>query len=312
MTVFAGQRDDSFFVDLNVFNLLEIRELPGLTGGVDGLGGFNVHSIAFQAPIDAFLEDEEDPNPVLGFWSTTSQPRVRLHRTGQRDPLNLGTPIQVSRLGMPLTNEVVIALGDKDKFNASHPSDDGQFLGYVLEPELAGLFNGIYGLGAPESGRADLVAIFLTGISGLNQPDGVTPSEMLRLNTDIEPSDEPDRFGVLGGDLAGFPNGRRLGDDVVDIEFRAVCGVLFDDFVDPLFVPNPVCDVLGDGVNENDKEFMDEFPYLATPHAGVDFMPGGGGVGEEAAIGIGSGLIASGLLLGAVFAIRRRRNGQVA
>ncbi|PLS78063.1 MAG: hypothetical protein CYG59_20475, partial [Chloroflexi bacterium] len=149
----------------------------------------------------------------------------------------------------------VIPLKDKDRWNASKPINDEQFLPYVLNPELAGLLNGILGVPVPEAPRNDLVAVFLTGVEGLNQPTNVEPSSQLRLNMAIPPSAEANRLGVLGGDLAGFPNGRRLSDDVVDIELQAVAGELVG-------MPND----LGDNVNMNDREFMGRFPYLATPH----------------------------------------------
>ncbi len=246
--VFAGERDDPFFVDLGgVFDLLTIRKLPGDLGqGVDGLRGFNTLSIAIQVPIEKLTKDSKTASetkfPILGIYSTTE-------RDGKR----------VSRLGAPLVNEVVIPLKDKDKWNASDPSGDGQFLSYVTNPELAGLLNALYGISVPPAPRNDLVAVFLTGVAGLTQPAGGTPNEMLRLNVSIAPSTNPSRLGVLGGDLAGFPNGRRLADDVTDIELRAVAGVLVNGYN---ISPN---NRLGDGVDFNDRSFLKEFPYVARP-----------------------------------------------
>ncbi|MGH6683283.1 MAG: DUF4331 domain-containing protein, partial [Pseudolabrys sp.] len=139
-----------------------------------------------------------------------------------------GAWTQVSRLGMPLVNEVVIGLPDKDRFNGSEPKDDGQFANYVTNPTLPVLLQVLFGVHAPTTPRTDLVAVFLTGVPGLNQPKKVTPAEMLRLNTSIPaiPAAQQNTLGVLGGDLAGFPNGRRPGDDVVDISLRAAMGVL--------------------------------------------------------------------------------------
>lgn len=303
--VFAGQRDDPFFVDLGaIFDLLTIRQPPGNEGGgVDGLGGFNVQSLAIQVPID-YITDEEE---VIGVWTTSSRPMVRiLRRKGGSD--ERGRFVQVSRLGMPLVNEVVIPLGEKDRFNASRPQDDGQFLEFVTRPELAGLLNALYSgvlNPIPEEDRDDLVAVFLTGIEGLNQPEDVEPAELMRLNTSIEPSDDPQRLGVLAGDNAGFPNGRRLANDVVDVELRAVaCGYGFD------FPPcedgdNEPNNQLGDGVDKNDVEFLEEFPYLATPHQGFEHEHHP--VDPKVALSIGSGLLAGSMLLGAVFAFRRRR-----
>ena len=241
-----ARSDDPFFVDLgSIFDLLTIRKLPGDLGkGVDGLRGFNTLTIAIQVPIDRVTRDgkgaSETNQPVLGIYSTTE-------RDGRR----------VSRLGNPLVNEVVIPLRDKDKWNASDPADDGQFLGSVTNPELGGLLTALYGIAVPPAPRNDLVAVFLTGVPGLNQPAGGTPNEMLRLNVAIEPSRNPSRLGVLGGDLAGFPNGRRLADDVTDIALRAVAGVLVDGFN---VAPN---NRLGDGVDFNDRSFLAEFPYVA-------------------------------------------------
>ncbi len=270
--VFAGQRDDPFFVDLGaVFDLLTIRPgAPGNTGGgIDGLSGYNCNTIAIQAPISVFTKNgtaptvADDPDAVIGVWSTASLPRETILRDG-KEPRYKGSRVQVSRLAMPLVNEIVIPLRDKDRFNNSNPRNDVQFLDYVLDPEPAGLLTALFGLNVPPAPRNDLVAVFLTGVDGLNQPAGVTPSEQIRLNVAIPPSVNPSPFGVLAGDLAGFPNGRRLADDVVDIELRAVAGVLVPGFN---VFPN---NALGDGVDVNDLPFLDVFPYLSTPHQGFD------------------------------------------
>jgi len=283
--VFAGQRDDPFFVDLGaVFDLLTIRVPPGnMGGGVDGLGGFNVHTLALQVPITQLTachcipSGSGDPNAVIGVWSTASRPR---HTVLNNDGTvtTYGQYVQVSRLGMPLVNEVVIPLGQKDRWNNSKPQDDGQFLTYVTDPELARLLNVLYA-GVldpiPETGRDDLVTVFLTGISGLNQPPNVVASEELRLNVAIPPCPAStcatySRLGVIGGDNAGFPNGRRLADDVVDIEERAVaCGYGFD-FAPCVNNPSALNNLLGDGVDANDMPFLSSFPYVGTPHQGFD------------------------------------------
>jgi hypothetical protein len=189
-------------------------------------------------------------DPVIGIWSTTARKDSRGHFR------------QVSRLGMPLVNEVVIPVGKKDRFNASSPRQDAQFGRHVTDPELPGLLEAIYGIDAPVTPRSDLVQVFLTGVPGLNQPAHVRPSEQLRLNTSIPPSADPDRLGVIGGDNAGFPNGRRLTDDVVDIALQVVEGELTGS-------PND----LGDAVNANDVAFGDDFPYLAVPTSGSDATP---------------------------------------
>ena len=269
--VYAGQSDDPFFVDLGaVFDLLTIRPgAPGNAGGgIDGLGGFNCQTIAIQVPITKLTAgrglpmDASDPNAILGFWATANRSKKgAVDIVGDKDK---GAWRQVSRLGMPLVNEIVIPLGSKDAWNASKPADDGQFLSYVIDPEPARLLNALYGLTVPPTPRNDLVAVFLTGVEGLNKRADVVPSEMIRLNVAIPPSATPDRLGVLAGQLDGFPNGRRLVDDVVDIELRAVAGVLVG-----AGSPNSL---LGDGVDANELPFQAMFPYVAAAHAGFDHM----------------------------------------
>ncbi|NOS67732.1 MAG: DUF4331 domain-containing protein [Candidatus Peribacteraceae bacterium] len=249
-TFFAGQRDDSFFVDLKVFDLLN------LGGGKDSLAGANVNSIVFEVPVKGLIGSD----PVIGVWSANYRPaQTVLKGDGTTKPS--ASWVQVSRLGMPLVNEVVVPLAYKDYFNASKPVKDADTKPYaavVLKPELAGLFKAVLGLNVPTENRKDLVTVFLTGVPSLNQPKGVRAAEMLRLNTSIKPSAEPNRLGVFGGDNAGFPNGRRLADDVTDIAIQAVAGKLVEGYT--------VDAALGDGVNANDATFSDTFPYLATPH----------------------------------------------
>ena len=269
--VFVGPRDDPFFVDLAaVFDLLTIRKPPGNKGkGVDGLGGFDVMSIVLQVPKGKLTKDGQAPsvaanNHIIGIWDTAER---LMNRTLNADGTvsNSGPEVQVSRLGMPLVNEIVIPLQDKDKFNHSEPVNDlTNFAGYVVDPEPARLLKLLYGINAPPSPRNDLVAVFATGVAGLNQPAGVTPGEMLRLNMTIPAASEPKRLGVLAGDLAGFPNGRRLGDDIVDIELRVVAGVLVNGFN---VAPN---NQLGDGIDANDLPFLPYFPYVAPPHNPFD------------------------------------------
>jgi hypothetical protein len=273
--VFAGQRDDPFYVDLgSVFDLAGLRPfnpahvIPLPTeNGVDGVGGYNTHSIAIQVPRSDL---SPDPNGIIGVWSQTRRFQVRvLEPQGPGSPpISSGPWINVSRLGMPLVNEVVIPLGQKDRFNNSDPVNDAQFLAFVKDPEPARLIPILYpGVSVPPAPRDDLGAIFLTGIPGLNQPAGVKPAEMIRLNMGIAPTaavGAGNRLGVLGGDNAGFPNGRRLEDDVVDIELRALAGAT--PFTPAFNVfPN---NVLGDGVDTNDLPFNTTFPYLASPHQG--------------------------------------------
>jgi uncharacterized protein DUF4331 len=248
--VFAGQTDDAFFLDLRVFDLLYGGNLSEV--GTDTLAGFNVHSIAIQVPKNSL----KGAGPIIGVWATASRPTTTTRQAGSET--SSGAFVQVSRLGMPLVNEVVVPVGQKDKWNGSRPADDAQFLSYVTEPEVPKLLQAIYGISAPATPRNDLVSVFLTGVRDLNQPSGVRPSEMLRLNTDIAPVASPARLGVLAADIAGFPNGRRLTDDVVDITLQAAAGILTGARVGSL----------GDGVDRNDVPFRSGFPYLAFPHSG--------------------------------------------
>ena len=274
--VFAGQRDDPFWVDLGgIGDLLTIRQLPGNAGGgVDDLAGLNVQALVVQVPVAQLTRDGAVPdsaeaaNAVIGVWTTALRPQTRVLGPATTD--SSGPHIQVSRLGMPLVNEVVAPLGAKDLFNSSHPGNDAQFLGAVTDPELAKLLNLLYGsalVPVPESGRDDLVTVFLTGVPGLNQPPGVTPSEMLRLNVAIPPAEQENPLGVIGGDNAGFPNGRRLGDEVVDIELRVAAGFLLGEEFQ-----NGANGQLGDGVPSNDVAFLSAFPYVGTPHQGFEHL----------------------------------------
>ncbi|AVV43500.1 hypothetical protein C6376_20690 [Streptomyces sp. P3] len=238
---FAGQADDPFFLDLRVFDLLYGGDLSEV--GNDTLKGYNVNSIALQVPSDMITEGKHQP--IVGVWSTTQRENAEGYYT------------QVSRLGSPLVNEVVNPIKDKDRFNASQPKDDGQFLKNVTNPELPKLIEGIYKIKAPAEPRNDLVDVFLKGVKGLNQPPYVTPSEELRLNTSIKPTASPKRLGVLDGDNAGFPNGRRLTDDVIDASLQVVEGELVGSKND-----------LGDAVDKNDKSFEKAFPYVALPTEG--------------------------------------------
>ncbi|MEW2285758.1 DUF4331 domain-containing protein [Streptomyces sp. NPDC047841] len=238
---FAGQADDPFFLDLRVFDLLYGGNLTEV--GRDTLKGYNVNTIALQVPNELIRESARQP--VVGLWSTTRR------RNAQ------GYYSQVSRLGNPLVNEVVNPQKDKDRFNASQPAYDAQFLKNVTNPELPKLIESIYKIKAPAEPRNDLVDVFLKGVKGLNQPPDVRPAEELRLNTSVRPSTHPKRLGVLDGDNAGFPNGRRLTDDVVDAALQVMEGELVGSKND-----------LGDAVDKNDKEFENSFPYVAQPTSG--------------------------------------------
>ncbi|MBT2489766.1 DUF4331 domain-containing protein [Streptomyces sp. ISL-96] len=263
LKAFAGQADDPFFLDLRVFDLLYGGDLSEV--GNDTLKGYNVNTIALQVPNSYIRESEEQP--VVGIYSTTERKNAS------------GDWTRVSRLGMPLVNEVVNPVKDKDKFNASSPENDGDFLKNVTEPELPKLIEGIYKIKAPAEPRDDLVSVFLTGVKDLNQPPNVTPSEMLRLNTSIKPVAAPKRLGVLDGDNAGFPNGRRLTDDVLDIALQAVEGELVGSKND-----------LGDAVDANDKKFGTSFPYVALPASGSDVEKAAEADTKAAATGLTGGM----------------------
>jgi hypothetical protein len=294
--VFAGQRDDPFFVDLgSIFDLGGLRPFNSLhliplanEPGRDNLAGFNVHSIVLQVPIKDLTRDHQmpsnadDPRAVIGVYANASRHRITILGGGDNDLEGEDNPwVQVSRLGEPLINEVIIPLGQKDRWNADDPSKDAQFLNRYRNPELAGLINKLYPAlpDAPTTGRDDLVAVLLTGIPGLNfLAKGDTKADLLRLNVMITPSSaDPnavDRLGALAGQLDGFPNGRRLADDVVDIELRAVaCG-----YGPKLHALLGLCDLspndqIGDGVDKNDVPFQLSFPYVADPHQGYEVEP---------------------------------------
>lgn len=265
-TTFAGQAEDPFFADLRVFDLLYGGNLSEV--GNDTLKGYNVNSLALQVPND-LIRDSKD-QPVVGIWSTVQ--RKDAH----------GDWTQVSRLGNPLVNEVVNPQKDKDKFNASSPSHDAQFLKNVTNPELPKLIESIYKIKAPSEPRNDLVDVFLKGVKGLNQPPNVRPAEELRLNTSIKPSADPKRLGVLDGDNAGFPNGRRLTDDVIDEALQVMEGFLSGQKTG-----------LGDGVDANDQKFGHSFPYLAEPTSGSR-GPLAKGTGNSVRDQLGDGLQATG------------------
>jgi hypothetical protein len=282
--VFAGQADDPFFLDLRVFDLLYGGDLSET--GQDTLAGYNVNTIAIQVPFsDVALKGDAKRNPVVGVWTTTERAKVRV--TGRETPVT-GERVQVSRLGNPLVNEVVVPANLKDAFNATAPDGDAkipELVKRVTEPELPMLLRAIYNIPAPPTPRNDLVEIYLTGIttktpgpiaadlnSQLNNMDvnaqRFVPSEQLRLNLGVPVTARPDRLGVLNKDLQGFPNGRRLTDDVVDISLQAVAGAAqAGRLVDAL--------AAGDKVDANDNGFDGKFPYVALPNVGAVNKGGG-------------------------------------
>jgi len=282
--VFVGQRKDPFVVNLGeTFDLVNIKfpatELNPLaeSAAEDLLADKNVTAMILEVPITCLTGRN---STIIGGWTTASIP-------SQRTLLAAGTGldaaqkvsnkfVQVSRLGAPLVNEVVIGLKDKNKFNSSEPKDDAQFADYVTNPTLPALLEilfGSAGVKAPTNfPRTDLVAAFLTGVSGLNQPARVVGSEMLRLNTAIPPTPggAQSRLGVLGGDVAGFPNGRRPGDDVVDIELRVAMGVLCTLSIGGCTPADAPAGTLHytDGAFLDSGFFDNAFPYLRTPLKG--------------------------------------------
>jgi hypothetical protein len=277
--VFVGQRDDPFFVDLGAtFDSVHLRKGTGnVGGGKDDLAGYNVHSIVLQVPKSKVTRDGRSvsgpkaDNAVVGVWASTYRPALQVNglnsvtggQAARKSRRAQSTPeVQVSRLGNPLINELVIPVGLKDKFNATQPANDAANFGaFVVKPELAKVLNILFpGLNVPETNRTDIVQALLTGIPGVTQI-GKHPAaaDTLKINLGVPPAATPNRFGVIGGDTAGFPNGRRLGDDVVDISLRVVGGFLKGNKLP-----------LGDGVDANDVPFLSTFPYVASPHAGFD------------------------------------------
>jgi hypothetical protein len=318
ITVFAGQRGEGFYVDLgSIFDLAVLRpfeaahlitipaseDYPSFPGGpgVDGTKGFNVHSIAIQVPKTQLTSDGSNPTDpmnaksVIGVWTSASRQKTKMQSStdqmGQMQEGDESGPFtQVSRLGMPLINEVVIPLGYKDLWNLSSPANDSQFASYYQNPELQNLLPVLYPgvfpnlaalLTEPVSARprADLVAILLTGlppglITGFQNYTGNVQADYLRLNMAIAPTTTDNnpspgsssRLGLVGGDLAGFPNGRRVFDNVTAVELRAIAGALYP-LVAPTYVPDAAAGVLTDGTT-NDIPYLNNFPYLPLPHQG--------------------------------------------
>jgi Domain of unknown function (DUF4331) len=291
-TVFAGQRNDGFFVDLGaVFDLADLRPFQNLhvipTGaepGVDPLKDLNIHTIAIKVPIRMLTRDGSAPTDalsgkaVLGIWGGASRRKVQVR---DADTVRGSGPwVQVSRLGNPLFNEVIVPIGDKDRWNALDPINDKGFEKYVNQPELAKLLPGLYpgvfpNLASYTKDRADLHAILLTGIPsgvvpGFQNFTGPIPADMLRLNVAVPPTvNSPNPIGLVAGDPAGFPNGRRVFDDVVSIELKAVAGATIP-LVDPTYTPDGAAGIVTDGVGPGPDRYQATFPYLGTPHDGFD------------------------------------------
>ncbi|MFI5226365.1 MAG: DUF4331 domain-containing protein [Candidatus Limnocylindrales bacterium] len=284
--VFAGQRREGFFVDLgSIFDLGALRPFENLhlipsaaAVGVDATKALNVHTIALQVPITWLTRGgvtpsgQADPKAVIGVWASASRHRARILEDSKET--EVGPWRQVSRLGNPLINEVVIPMAHKDRWNARRPRLDADFQGYVQHPELAGLIPVLYPgvfphLAAYTKPRADLMAILMTGIPsgvipGFQNFTGRTVADMLRLNVAIPPSSKPSQFGILGGDLAGYPNGRRVFDDTVAIELRAIGGATIP-LVDPSFTADGAAALLTDGTSAGSGRYINHFPYLGVP-----------------------------------------------
>jgi Domain of unknown function (DUF4331) len=289
--VFAGQRAEGFYVDLgSIFDLGNLRPFQNFNvfakgrpaaRGVNATKLLNVHSIAIQVPISRVTKAGR---PVIGVWTTASRQRVRLHSADGGQDVHAGPFHQVSRLGNPLVNEVLIPIGTKDFWNTQHPVQDKQFAHFVAHPELAGLLPVLYpgvfpnlaALVKAKKERVDLEAILLTGIPkgivpGFTNFTGPVQADMLRLNTSIPPASNPNILGLLGGDPAGFPNGRRVFDDVVSAELRAVAGATFA-LVDPKYTVDAAAGQLTDGLTPADlgTPYLKHFPYLGVPYDGYD------------------------------------------
>jgi hypothetical protein len=302
--VFAGQRAEGFYVDLgSIFDLGNLRPFSAAHApigalasgpGINATKSVNVHSIALQLPISMLTRDGStptsvtDPRAAIGVWTRASRQQVQIRGTGGPS-FETGPWVQVSRLGNPLINEVVIPMGQKDFWNGQQPSADTLFAAHYTQPELAGLlpvlypgatFSALAGLVASKAPRNDLVAILLTGIpAGVVAPNystftGAVLADMLRLNMAIPPSGSPNIFGILGGDFAGFPNGRRVFDDVTTIELRAIAGAVYH--LVATYTADAAAGAIYDVINTNDptvigtENYLPHFPYLGQPYAGFD------------------------------------------
>jgi hypothetical protein len=290
--VFCGQRSDAFFVDLgSIFDLGTLRPFESLhliptanAAGVDSLKNANVHTIAIQVPISMLTSDGSVPTDVMsaeaviGVWGAASRQQATMRASGKQT--TVGPFVQVSRLGNPLFNEVIVPMAEKDYWNSVGPDQDSAFAKYVAQPELAKLLPALYpgvfpNLAGLTADRADLLAILLTGIPagiipGFQNYTGATQADMLRLNVAVPPAATPNRLGILGGDLAGFPNGRRLTDDVVTIELRAVAGVTYP-LVNPSYTPDGAASLIEDGTySPTNRTLLSTFPYMGTPYSGYN------------------------------------------
>jgi hypothetical protein len=297
-TVFAGQRLEGFYVDLGaIFDLGDLRPFQNLhlghmaaAHGVNASHDFSVHTIALKIPKHELTRDGSKPTDpmagksVIGVWTAASRRRAVVRHAGSGAVHEAGPWVQVSRLGNPLFNEVIVPLGDKDRWNALPAQADAQFLHYVLHPELAGLLPVLYpgvfpNLAKLTAPRADLAAVLMTGIPagivpGFQNFTGSNPADQLRLNMAIPParrgSAKP--LGLVGGDAAGFPNGRRVFDDVVTVELRAIAGATYP-LVNKSYTPDAAAALVTDGLGPGATRYLPHFPYLGTPKSGYEVKP---------------------------------------
>ena len=273
--------DDAFFVDLGaIFDGINIDKpgrpnigLGNQGGGKDDVAGYNTKSFVLQVPEREVTRNRKQvsgmgsKNAVVGVWATTERKRSSVLRSASKRKHGKGKHwAQVSRLGNPLINEVIIPIGMKDKFNATSPANDAKNFGkFALNPEPARILNALFNLGIKENNRTDIVQALLTGLPGLTQiSKNPAAADTLKLNLGVAPAANPSRFGALAGDTAGFPNGRRLADDVVDIELRVIAGALLPANMGGKQIP------LGDGVDQNDKPFRSSFPYVSLANDGFN------------------------------------------
>jgi hypothetical protein len=299
--VFAGQRADAFHVDLgSIFDLGALRPFENLhlipsaaAAGVNSLQGFNVHSIALQVPITEVSRSGKlptnvaSPGAVIGVWASASRRKSRIFDRKTGEYQHHGPWEQVSRLGNPLFNEVIVPMAEKDAWNAHRPKYDKNYAKFVNHPELAKLLPVLYPgvfphLASYHKARADLNAILLTGIPsgvvpGFQNYTGPVEADMLRLNLAIPPASSPNPLGLVGGDAAGYPNGRRVDDDVVTIELRAVAGATIP-LVDPSYTVDGAAGLVKDGTSNTNTSATDTFPFLGNPGGGYQTEPGSAAV----------------------------------
>jgi hypothetical protein len=295
--VFAGQRAEGFHVDLgSIFDLGTLRPFQNLhlipsaaAVGVNASKTYNVHSIVLQVPVSEVTRnhnrptDVMAPGAVIGVWAVARRRKSRMWDKDKAKYVGHGPWTQVSRLGNPLFNEVIVPMSRKDAWNQVPPRRDSAFAQYVNKPELAGLLPVLYPgvfphLAAYNKPRMDLHAILLTGIPsgvvpGFQNFTGSTEADMLRLNVAVPPTKNPNPLGLVGGDPAGYPNGRRVQDDVTTIELRAIAGQTIP-LVDPSYTPDSAANGIKDGTTDNNGAFLSGFPFLGTPNGGYQTKPG--------------------------------------